>query len=81
MYHDFGFDAFFFSRTHAEKVKDKFAHRGSHFLWRPFSDHFGKQKEILTGMISDGFQGYGYSPNFIYDEDTEAGMDNEDTGM
>lgn len=81
MYHDFGFDAFFFSRSHADKVKERFAHRGSHFLWRPFSDHFGKQKEILTGMISDGIQGYGYNKGFTYDEDTEAGVSDEDTGI
>jgi hypothetical protein len=42
LFHDFGFDALFFSRSYADKVKDAFANRGSHFLWRPFSNHFGK---------------------------------------
>lgn len=81
LFHDFGFDALFFSRSNAKNVKDRWANRGSHFLWRPFSNHFGKQKEILTGLISDGVQGYGYNKGFTYDDDTDAGQNDEDTGI
>lgn len=61
LFHDFGFDAFFFSRIDSDDSTSMFQSKneGSHFLWRPFSDHFGKQKEILTGVVSNGTAGYG----------------------
>jgi alpha-mannosidase len=56
LFHDLGFDAVFFARMDWDQSKQRFdpKNRGSHFIWRPFSNNFGKQKEIFAGVLMDG---------------------------
>lgn len=43
LFHDLGFEAFFFARAGKDDIDARFKAdvHGSHFLWRPLSKHFG----------------------------------------
>jgi hypothetical protein len=60
-----GFEAWFFARLdhadHEQREKDK----AMNFLWRPFSKHFGNQKQIFTSVMRDH---YCWPKGFTYDE-------------
>lgn len=71
LFADMGFEAWFFARLdHADRdqrLKDK----SMNFLWRPFAEHFGNQKEIFTGAMRDHYcwpQGFWYDERFWNDE-------------
>jgi hypothetical protein len=55
LFADMGFEGWFFARLdHAdrdERLKDK----SMNFLWRPFSEHFGNQKQIFTSVMRDHY--------------------------
>ena len=42
------------------------------FLWRPFSKHFGDEKEIFTSTMRDG---YCWIPGYAYNEQLDMDMD------
>lgn len=54
LFHDFGFDALFFSRMGGDDLSQRYdpKNKASHFLWRPLAKHFGNQKEILGALVS-----------------------------
>lgn len=55
LFADFGFDALFMSREPADS-KNKRADDGEFaFVWKPWSKHFGNQKEIFTHFFSTGY--------------------------
>jgi alpha-mannosidase len=41
---DFGFEALILTRVEERLKEDLLNEESSHFLWRPFSKHFGNQK-------------------------------------
>jgi alpha-mannosidase len=44
LYHDFGFEALFFSRMD-DRLRAQLIKKGEmNFLWEPFSKHFGEEK-------------------------------------
>jgi lysosomal alpha-mannosidase len=55
IFHDLGFEALFFSRAGQDEIKQRFDpdNHASLFLWRPMSKHFGNQKEILGGILTE----------------------------
>jgi len=81
LFHDFGFDALFFSRLGSEDNQERLSStdRGTHFLWRPLATNFGKQKEILSGLIADG--NYGFAEGFKYDDENEEQFGQKATGI
>ena len=65
LFHDLGFDAWIFARLDYEDKNEREANKAMNFLWRPFSKHFGDQKEIFTAVMRDH---YCWAPGFTYDE-------------
>lgn len=48
LYHDFGFEALFFSRMD-DRLRFQLMEKGEmNFVWEPFSKHFGEEKQILV---------------------------------
>lgn len=55
LFADFGFDAIFLSREPADS-KNKRADDGEFaFVWKPFSKHFGDEKEIFAHFFSSHY--------------------------
>jgi len=65
LFHDLGFDAWFFARIDYQDKNEREANKAMNFLWRPFSKHFGDQKEIFTSVMRDH---YCWPSGFTYDE-------------
>jgi alpha-mannosidase len=55
LYHDFGFEALFFTRVDDRLRFDLMEKGGMSFLWEPFSKHFGEEKQILVVASSFGY--------------------------
>jgi len=73
IFHDMGFEALFFARAGNDEVKARFDpdNHASLFLWRPLSKHFGNQKEILGGIITER-EDYQHPKGYRMDERTDA---------
>lgn len=65
LYHDFGFEALFFSRMDDRLRFDLMKKGEMSFLWEPFSKHFGDEKQILVYASS---LDYLYPKNFRQEE-------------
>lgn len=68
IFHDLGFEALFFSRAGIDEINQRFdpENHASLFLWRPMSKHFGNQKEILGGILTER-ETYYYPQGFLND--------------
>lgn len=62
---DFGFEALFFTRIEQRTREQLQKEQADTFLWRPFSKHFGNQKQVLTIMTK---KDYAFPDGFKYDE-------------
>ena len=65
LFADMGFDAWYMARLDYQDKDQRLADKSMNFLWRPFSKHFGNDKEIFTGVMRDH---YCWAPGFTYDE-------------
>lgn len=65
LYHDFGFEALFFSRMDDRLRFDLMKKGEMTFLWEPFSKHFGDEKQIL--VVSSSFD-YLFPKGFRHEE-------------
>ena len=48
LFADFGFEAMFFTRLDARERLKRIEEHALTFLWRPYSKHFGNEKQILA---------------------------------
>jgi len=65
LFADMGFEAWFFARLDWADKDVREAEESMNFLWRPFSKHFGDEKQILTSAMRDH---YCWITGFWYDE-------------
>jgi len=65
LFADMNFDAWFFARLDYEDKNQRLANKEMNFLWRPFSEHFGDEKQIFTSAMRDH---YCWPEGFWYDE-------------
>jgi hypothetical protein len=65
LFADMGFDSWLFARLDYEDKNERLASKSMNTLWRPFSKHFGKEKQIYTSMMKDH---YCWFDGFYYDE-------------
>ena len=65
LFTDFGFEAFFLSRIHPDKRDELRKGKALEFIWRPFTKHFGNQKQILTHVT---WENYKWPEGFIVDQ-------------
>lgn len=74
LYSDFGFDAMIISRIPDDVKAARNQSEGLAFVWKPFSRHFGDNKEILTHVTATQYDG----PDGIIRNDIERGSPDED---
>jgi len=71
LFADMGFEAWIFARLdHADQEK-RLSDKSMNFLWRPFSKHFGKRKEIFTSVMRDFYcapEGFWYDAGYPIDD-------------
>ena len=65
LFADMGFEAWFFARLDHADRDQRLQDKSMNYLWRPFAEHFGDQKEIFTGAMRDH---YCWTQGFWYDE-------------
>lgn len=65
LFADMGFEAWMFARLDHQDRDQRLENKSMNFLWRPFSKHFGNQKQIFTGAMRDH---YCWASGFWYDE-------------
>lgn len=66
-----GLEAWFFARLDHTDKDERLDNKSMNFLWRPFSEHFGNQKQIFTGAMRDHYcwpEGFWYDENIFKDE-------------
>lgn len=66
LYADFGFEALFFTRISGDLREQYKKEKKLHFLWTPFSQNYGTEKQILTHVYHHGL--YGYINELSYEE-------------
>mmetsp|Transcript_7739 Transcript_7739/g.12986 ORF Transcript_7739/g.12986 Transcript_7739/m.12986 type:complete len:313 (+) Transcript_7739:581-1519(+) len=83
-----GFDSWFFARLEYEDKNTRVHDQSMNFLWRPFSEHFGKEKQIFTSTMRDHYcwiGGFTYDERFDNDDpmvdDKTSDVDNADQKM
>ena len=62
---ELGFDAVFMSRIDFPDREQRKREKAMTFLWRPFSNHFGNQRQILGGIMKHN---YNFPDGFEVDE-------------
>lgn len=77
LYSDFGFDAIFFARIAVDDKNFRDEDRKKSFIWKPFSKHFGDQKEIYTYIFPGGY-GFEYSISFVDQMESKIGPQIQD---
>ena len=65
LFADMGFEAWMFARLDWGDKDKRILEKSLNYLWRPFSKHFGNQKQILTGAMKEH---YCWPDGFWYDE-------------
>lgn len=65
LFADMGFEAWWFARIDAQDKEQRIKDKSLNYLWRPFSKHFGNQKQLFTGVMKDH---YCWAQGFWYDE-------------
>lgn len=66
-----GFEAWWFARLDGQDKDRRINDKALNYLWRPFSKHFGKQKELFTGVMKDHYcwsQGMWHDERFDNDD-------------
>jgi alpha-mannosidase len=64
LFSDFGFEALFFSRDSLDDLNIRMEDKKMSFIWKPFSKHFGDQKEIFTYIMHKGY-GFDHDIGFL----------------
>ncbi len=64
LFADMGFDAWFFARLDYQDKDRRLAAQEMEWLWRPFFDHFGTDKQIFTHAL---YQHYSAPSGFNFD--------------
>jgi hypothetical protein len=67
-----GFEGWFFARLSWDDKDKRLADQSMNTLWRPFSKHFGNQKQIFTGIMQDH---YCWPSGFWYDQKLDESRD------
>ena len=67
LFADMGFDAWFFSRLDYQDRDRRLDAKEMEFLWRPYFDHFGFDKQVFTHSLY-----YGYRSPLGFDYDTSS---------
>jgi len=62
---DLGFEAQFFARLDRMDKQQRVKEHAMEYIWRPFSKHFGTQKQILTSLFQDH---YCWIPDFAVND-------------
>ena len=73
LFSDFGFDAFFMSREPADSKNKRAADGEFEFVWKPFSKHFGNEKEIFSHYFSQHY----FAPDGTLHNDIERTDDEQ----
>mmetsp|Transcript_33580 Transcript_33580/g.51654 ORF Transcript_33580/g.51654 Transcript_33580/m.51654 type:complete len:234 (-) Transcript_33580:2604-3305(-) len=69
LYADMGLEALFVGRLDFQDRNERAKNKSLNFLWRPFSKHFGSEKQMLVSAFLDH---YCYPPGFYVDERYDA---------
>lgn len=64
LFADMGFDAWFFARLDYQDKENRLQNKSMQYLWRPMSQHFGSEKEIMTYAM---YRHYSAPPGFDVD--------------
>jgi alpha-mannosidase/alpha-mannosidase II/lysosomal alpha-mannosidase len=71
LFADMGFEAWMFARLDWADKEVRTAEKSMTHLWRPFSKHFGNQKQMLTGIMKSHYcwpDGFWYDTRWLIDD-------------